>query len=145
MILRKREGKEMQAKVIVKSLILNRSLKKALLIRRQDDDEEGGGTWESAGGKVEENESLEEAIIREIREETGITVSPERLLYASLGEINGEKHIFIVYLCTTNETKAVLSAEHINFRWVDKKECKSLLIGGIAEDYLKFGVYDMEW
>lgn len=135
----------MRAKVIVKSLIINSSLKKALLIRRQDDDEEGGGTWESAGGKVEENESLEEAIIREIREETGITVSPERLLYASLGEINGEKHIFIVYLCTTNETKAVLSAEHTDFRWVDKEECKSLLIGGIAEDYLKFGVYDTEW
>ncbi len=135
----------MQAKVIVKSLILNRSLKKVLLIRRSADDEEGGGTWESAGGKVEENESLEDAIVREISEETCLNVSPERLLYASLGEINGQKHIFIVYLCVTDETKVILSREHTECRWVNKDDCKGMLIGEIAEDFIKYGVYELEW
>lgn len=136
----------MQAKVVVKSLILNRELKKALLIRRCPGDEFGGGFWESAGGKVEDGESLEAAIVREVREETGLKVVPERLLYASLCDLNGEKHIFIVYLCLTSEKEIVLSAdEHTEYRWADKDECRALLVGEIADDYIKHGIYDMEW
>ena len=135
----------MRANVIVKTLILNRKLGKALLIRRCSDDD-CGGLWESAGGKVEEGETLEEAVIREVSEETGLSVLPERLLYASLDDLNGEKHIFIVYLCLTSEENVILSSdEHTEYRWVDKDECKKLLCGGIAEDYVRHGVYEMEW
>lgn len=136
----------MTAKVVVKSLILNRRLKKALLIRRCPGDDFGGGLWESAGGKAEEGETLEEAVTREIWEETGFKITPEKLLYASLCDLNGEKHIFVVFLCFTDEEKPLLSAdEHSEYRWVDKEECRKLLTGGIADDYVKYGVYDMEW
>lgn len=136
----------MKAKVVVKSLILNRGLKKALLIRRCPKDEIGGDLWESAGGKVEEGETLEEAVIREIFEETGLNVVPERLLYASLDDLNGEKHVFMVYLCLTDREKVVLSSdEHTEYRWVDKEECKKLLQGGIAADYVTHGIYEMDW
>ncbi|MBD5117293.1 MAG: NUDIX domain-containing protein [Ruminococcaceae bacterium] len=134
----------MQALVVVKSVILNHKLKKALLIRRSPEDEEGG-FWESAGGNVEEGETLEGGIIREVFEETGLNVVPEKFLYASLDEIGGKKMIFIVYLCSTSEEVAVLSKEHTDYRWVDKAECKELLCGGIAEDYIKHGVYEIEW
>lgn len=135
----------MQALVVVKSVILNHTLKKALLIRRSLNDEVGG-VWESPGGKVEEGETLEEGIIREIFEETGLNVVPERFLYASLDEICGKKMIFVVYLCSTSEEKAVLSSrEHSEYRWADKEECKAMLQGGIASDYIKHGVYELEW
>lgn len=136
----------MKANVVVKALILNRRLKKALLIRRCPKDEFAGGLWESAGGKVEEGETLEEAVIREIFEETGLNVVPERLLYASLDDLNGEKHVFMVYLCLTDREKVVLSSdEHTEYRWADKEECKKLLRGGIAADYVAHGVYEMDW
>lgn len=48
----------MWAHVVVKAVILNHHLHKNLLIRRS----RGLEGWESAGGKVEEGESLEEAI-----------------------------------------------------------------------------------
>lgn len=136
----------MQALVVVKSVIINHVMKKALLIRRSLNDEVGGGVWESPGGKVEEGETLEEGIIREVFEETGLNVVPERFLYASLDEICGKKMIFVVYLCSTAEEKAVLSSrEHSEYRWVDKEECKAMLQGGIASDYVKHGVYELEW
>lgn len=132
----------MRAHVVVKAVILNHDLHKNLLIRRSRGDLEG---WEGAGGKVEEGESLEEAICREVWEETGLTVVPERFLYASLDEIGGKKVIFVVFLCSTAEEKVILSSEHTEYRWTDKEECRTLLCDGIARDYEKYGVYELEW
>lgn len=39
-----------------------------------------GGPWLLAGGKPEEGESYEDAVVREVREETGLDVEVERLL-----------------------------------------------------------------
>ena len=41
---------------------------------------EFAGGWEFPGGKIEPNETPEEAIIREIQEELGATIAPERLI-----------------------------------------------------------------
>lgn len=134
----------MLATVIVKSVILNHKLKKVLLIRRSSDDF-GGGTWESAGGKLEEGETLEEGIVREVFEETGLKIVPKKILYASIDEHDKRRLVFIVYLCLNEETAITLSKEHDESRWVDKQECRELLKGGIAEDYIKHGVYEIEW
>lgn len=131
----------MWAHVVVKAVILNHHLHKNLLIRRS----RGLEGWESAGGKVEEGESLEEAICREVWEETGLKVIPERFLYASLDEIGGKNIIFVVFLCSTSEEKVVLSNEHTEYRWTDKEECRIMLCDGIARDYEKHGIYELEW
>lgn len=132
----------MWARVVVKAVILNHHLHKNLLIRRSRGDLEG---WEGAGGKVEDGESLEEAICREVWEETGLKIVPERFLYASLDEIGGENMIFVVFLCSTSEEKVVLSKEHTEYRWTDKEECRGMLCDGIARDYEKHGIYELEW
>lgn len=40
-----------------------------------------GRSWSLPGGKVEEGETLAAALVREMREETGLEVEPGRLLY----------------------------------------------------------------
>ncbi len=132
----------MQAHIVVKTVLINHALGKALLMRRTPDD---FGNWEGPGGAVEENETLEEAIMREVLEETGLAVTPERLLYASLDEIHEKKIVFLVYLCSTTEESVHLSGEHVEYRWVDKTECEKMLRGGIAKDFKKYGVYELEW
>ena len=47
-----------------------------LLLQRRSDN----GLWGLPGGSVEPAESVSEAVVREVREETGLEVVPERLI-----------------------------------------------------------------
>jgi ADP-ribose pyrophosphatase YjhB (NUDIX family) len=50
-----------------------------ILLLNQDTD--GGRSWSLPGGKLEDGETLAGALIREMKEETGLDVEPGRLLY----------------------------------------------------------------
>lgn len=50
-----------------------------ILLLNQDTD--SGRSFSLPGGKVEEGETLAEALVREMKEETGLEVEPGRLLY----------------------------------------------------------------
>jgi 8-oxo-dGTP pyrophosphatase MutT (NUDIX family) len=58
----------------VSAVILDR--RGRLLLQQRSD----GGQWGLPGGSVEIGESVREAVIREVREETGLRVTPGRLI-----------------------------------------------------------------
>lgn len=71
------------------------------------------GLWMLPGGIVEEGESLEDAVVREIHEETGITVQPSRVIGIRSGVRQVGNHaetgIYIVFEVdyVSGETRAL--------------------------------------
>lgn len=136
----------MMAKPVVKAIILNRKMGRILLLQRSKDDKRDPGEWENAGGSVEENEDLISAIKREVMEETGIsdlTVKQPPCYVVTVKK--NIPDIIIVFLCETCSEDVQISCEHQDYKWVNKEECRHILKGGIALDFINNGIYEMNW
>ncbi|MFX0050790.1 MAG: NUDIX domain-containing protein [Candidatus Hodarchaeota archaeon] len=77
---------------------------KIILIRRIS--ETYKGYWAIPGGAVEMNETVEEALIREMREETGVTVKPTDILgvFSAVDRDPRGRVISTVFVCTYQGT-----------------------------------------
>jgi len=101
---------------------------KALIIQRSSDDEVGADTWEFVGGRLDFGEDLEVALKREIHEEAGLNVMVDKLLYAATFKTHEYRQMVILaYLCTATNDKVVLSTEHQNYLWANKKQILEML------------------
>jgi len=58
-----------------------------------DQDADAGRSWSLPGGKVEHGEALVDALVREMREETGVDVEVGRLLYVCDHLPGGDTHV----------------------------------------------------
>lgn len=91
--------------------------------------------WDIPGGRVHKNESVENALKREIYEETGLQhVNRIEPFVMTLSTIripvtNGDvRLIFSVFLCeVVGDASIRLSAEHIYFEWVECSRAAHLL------------------
>ena len=77
--------------------------------------------WEFPGGKVEKNETFEEALLREIREELNIEIKILSKITQEKYKDNKIKIILHYYLCTYLSGQLTLN-EHENFAWVKKRD-----------------------
>ena len=101
---------------------------RVLLVRRGR--EPLKGHWSLPGGLIELGESLQNAVVREVEEETGLRVEPLELIEL-LDRIHREEdrvryhYVIADYLCrvTGGTLKAASDADAV--RWVDRAEWNS--------------------
>ncbi|MGA9226055.1 MAG: NUDIX domain-containing protein [Mesobacillus sp.] len=126
--------------VVVKGVILLEG--RVLIVKRAADDEVGNNTWETVGGKMELGEDIEAALIREINEEIGITVTVDKILYATTFKTDPTRQIILLaYLCHSESHDIKLSAEHSDFKWATKEQLELLLPPEIMKDFEQNNVF----
>lgn len=104
---------------------------RVLLVRRRV--KEGSLSWQLPAGGVEDGESVEEAAVRETREETGLTVSAVRVLGARLHPITG-RHMSYVVCEAESGTAFLADAEELaEVRWNDRNEVAERVPDGFWE------------
>uniref|UniRef100_A0A7V5XGP3 8-oxo-dGTP diphosphatase n=1 Tax=Thermodesulfobacterium geofontis TaxID=1295609 RepID=A0A7V5XGP3_9BACT len=94
-----------------------------LLVRRPIN-KKRGGLWEFPGGKVENGETLESAIKRELEEELGIKIKVRKLL----GKTNykyPEGEIELILFEIESKEEPILK-EALELRWVNFEEIEEL-------------------
>ena len=123
----------MTDKKIVQKIILGGVIvkdNKVLVIQRSADEEAYPNLWEIPSGKKEPFEKSEDAVVREVKEETGLDV--EVVMPISVFEFKVEKPDeirdatqinFLVKLKGDQEVK--ISNEHQDFAWITKEEVKN--------------------
>ena len=77
------------------------------------------------GGHVERGESIVDAVIREMKEETGLTIFNPKLCGVKQFPINDGR--YIVFLFTADKyTGELISSDEGTMHWVDKDELSSV-------------------
>jgi 8-oxo-dGTP diphosphatase len=83
------------------------------------------GKWEFPGGKIEDGESLSEALKREIKEELNIDISIDKIIDENSHEYPDFRINLTVYKCNYIGGK-IKNTEHQELRWVADHEIGSL-------------------
>jgi bis(5'-nucleosidyl)-tetraphosphatase len=101
------------------------------------------GHWDFVKGNVEPNETEQETVIRELREETGITDAKfieafkEKIdyFYRRQGTTIHKEVIF--YLMETNTETVKISYEHVGYIWLNYQQAMEKLTFKNARDVLQ--------
>jgi 8-oxo-dGTP diphosphatase len=112
-----------------------------LLVKRGH--EPGKGLWSIPGGRVEEGESDAAAVVREVREETGLVVVPGRLIGSVRRPVGGDGGVFDIrdYAAAVTGGALVPGDDADDAVWAGPAELDTLpLTAGLLDTLRSWGV-----
>jgi len=110
--------------VIVLGIIFDPLKRKILIGRRIQDPHIKELTWAFPGGKPEYSEDLEDAVVREVKEETNLNVESLGPVFAKTYPEKSEL-LSIYYLCELKGGKEKAGDDFIELKWVTPDELES--------------------
>ncbi len=103
--------------------------------------------WEFPGGKIEENETAEECLIREIKEELNIEIEITANLSPNDHQYPDKLIRLIPFICRQAGGEIILK-EHADYKWLDVKDLLNLDWAEadveVVEEYMRIADMDSE-
>ena len=107
---------------------LERGTQYLLLQRTKKENDENAGKWIGVGGKCKENESPEDCMLREVREETGLSVTQHRLR-GVITFVSDAWEGQYMYLFTASKWHGALTdCDEGELAWVERTDMLHLLL-----------------
>ena len=107
---------------------LERGTQYLLLHRTKKQNDENAGKWIGVGGKCKENESPEDCMLREVREETGLSVTQHRLR-GVITFVSDAWEGQYMYLFTASKWHGALTdCDEGELAWVERTDMLHLLL-----------------
>ena len=119
-----------------------------LLVMRGKDP--GYGEWSIPGGAIRVGEALEEAVVREIREEVGILIEPVGLVEALDRIILDKKgralyhYVLLDFLCVYRSGELKASSDAMKARWVKGPDIGKYGLRRDTEEVIRKGLKMVE-
>jgi 8-oxo-dGTP diphosphatase len=112
---------------------------KVLLLKRSKNKNVDPGIYSGVGGKVEPHESFYDALIREIKEETGLTefesIKPFSITQHPYPPSNAE-WVNVYFNVMVNKQVKIPPSEDGSFDWINPKDFNSLPIVADLKEYI---------
>jgi 8-oxo-dGTP diphosphatase len=115
--------KEIKMRIFTSGILMHKG--KILILNRGPNTPRYPNMWDSIGGHLNENENVEDCMIREAKEECGLDVKIRKAgkIYEYYDDYG--KAVVIPFLLESNSKRVKLSFEHVECKWIEPKELKN--------------------
>lgn len=123
---------DIQFHITVKGIVIYNH--KILVMKKVKPSTDGYGYWELPGGGLEYGETPHQALIRELKEETGLSIKIIKPVYTFTAIRPHYQTVGIGFLSIPTNDHVVLSDEHTDYKFVSSDEIKEYLNETIYND-----------
>lgn len=104
--------------------VMRDAQKRVLMMQRAAKSPQQPGLWELPGGKMDSGETIDKALIREVKEETGFDVLLGNVLGHSQWEKNDTRIAYLIFDTEIISGQLKISPEHDACVWMTAAEIK---------------------
>lgn len=109
---------------------------KVLILKRSTNSRTNPGKWELPGGKVDQGESFDHALLREVYEETKLKISLEHVVGVSEQNLHVIRAVHIIMSGEILEGNLKLSSEHEGYAWVFFENLQEYNLADWLQDFV---------
>lgn len=103
---------------------------KILILKRHPNSRTNPNCWELVGGKVDQGENFDKALIREFKEETNLEIKMDDLIGAVQEDFPHKRTVALIMNVELVSGEITISDEHTDWKWASIDEIKELKLSG---------------
>ncbi|MBI2444642.1 MAG: NUDIX domain-containing protein [Candidatus Magasanikbacteria bacterium] len=117
---------EKTTKIIAQKAIIRNPEGKWLILLRAANETAYPDLWDLPGGKLESGEEQLKNVQREVKEETGLQIKPEKIIGIYRDTLRNTPVEFVVYAVQAVTDQVTIGQEHSAYRWATITEISEL-------------------